>query len=165
MKTRNILFFLSLIVILLLNVKTEKTLGSPSIGWHQTYGGTGNEEVHSVIQTSDGGYALAGWTSSFGASEYDFWLVKTDSSGNVQWNKTYGGSGHDEAYSVIQTSDGGYAITGDTWSFGAYDFWLVKTDEFGVVPETAWVILPLLLFATVSIIISKKKLFFKQYRK
>ena len=93
--------------------------------WNKTYGGTGDDRVPSVIQTSDKGYAMAGRTQSYGAGSDDFWLVKTDSSGNAQWNKTYGGTGGDIAWSVIQTNDGGYAIVG--WN-GA-DAWLVKTDS------------------------------------
>jgi hypothetical protein len=110
-----------------------KTNSSGGMLWNQTYGGTGDDEASSVIQTSDGGYALAGYTDSFGAGSYDFWLVKTDSSGNMVWSQTYGGSGDDEAGWVIQTSDGGYALTGLTNSTGAgsYDFWLVKTDSYG----------------------------------
>ena len=69
----------------------------------------------------------------------------------------------DSAHSVIETSDGGYALVGLTESFdaGGSDFWLVKTDEDGVAPvepEAPWVVLPFLLAATVSIFISKKKL-------
>jgi predicted secreted protein len=109
-----------------------KTNSSGSMLWNQTYGGTRDDEASCVIQTSDGGYALAGYTNSFGAGNYDFWLLKTDSSGNMQWNQTYGGSGNDEAACVIQTSDG-YALAGVTNSTGAgsYDFWLVKTDSLG----------------------------------
>jgi predicted secreted protein len=110
-----------------------KTDSSGNMQWNRTYGGTGDDEAQSVIQTSDGGYALAGYTDSFGAGGYDFWLVKTDSSGNMMWNRTYGGPGDDEAESVIQTSDGGYALAGFTNSTGAggLDFWLVKTDSSG----------------------------------
>jgi predicted secreted protein len=109
-----------------------KTNSSGSMEWNQTYGGTGDEQANSVIQTSDGGYALAGYTNSSGAGSYDFWLVKTDSSGNMLWNRTYGGSGDDEAECVIQTGDG-YALAGFTNSTGAggLDFWLVKTDLNG----------------------------------
>jgi len=102
-------------------------------GWNKTYGGGATNEAHSLVQTSDGGYAIAGYTTSSGAGFQDFWLVKTDVSGNMQWNKTYGGAGDDEARSLVQTSDGGYALAGYTKSFGAgySDFWLVKTDMNG----------------------------------
>lgn len=104
-----------------------------SLMWSQTYGGLKGEYARSLIVTSDGGYAIAGWTDSYGAGEEDFWLIKIDSNGNMQWNQTYGGTGRDEAHSVIQTSDGGYAVVGYTFSFGAgnYDFWLIKTDSNG----------------------------------
>jgi len=89
--------------------------------WSRTYGGTEDDYASSMVQTSDGGYALAGSTRSFGAGESDFWLVKTDSKGSLEWSRTYGGSGHDGAYCVIQTNDGGYAMVG----YGFAD--LVKT--------------------------------------
>ena len=114
-------------------VKTD-SIGNPQ--WNQTYGGASYEIAYSMVQTSDNGYALAGFSASFGAGKYDFWLVKTDSAGNQQWNQTYGGSKFDYAYSVVQTSDGGYVLAGLTNSYGAgdYDFWLVKTDvESGLV--------------------------------
>ena len=97
--------------------------------WNQTYGGTGDDEAQSIIQTDDGGYAVAGYTYSFGAGNTDFWLIKTDALGNHLWNQTYGGTGHDtDTRSVVQTSDGGYVIAGNTASFGAggHDFWLVR---------------------------------------
>jgi predicted secreted protein len=111
-------------------VKTDST---GNMQWNQTYGGVDFDGTMCVIQTNDGGYAIAGFTRSFGAGNYDFWLVKVDSAGNMQWNQTYGGAGYDMAYSAIQTSDGGYAIAGFTDSYGAggYDFWLVKTDSTG----------------------------------
>jgi hypothetical protein len=105
--------------------------------WNRTYGGTSDDSARAVVQTSDGGYALAGITSSFGAGNEDSWLVKTDLNGNVQWNKTYGGTENDETFALVQTSDGGYAFAGWTLSFGAgnLDFWLVRADASGVVPE------------------------------
>jgi len=101
--------------------------------WRKSYGGAGIEAARSVVETSDGGYALAGFTESFGAGGEDFWLVKVDSSGNHEWNKTYGAAGNEGARSVVETSDGGYALAGETGSFGAgdVDFWLVKVDAAG----------------------------------
>jgi hypothetical protein len=101
--------------------------------WSQTYGGTGTEKTRSLVVAPDGGYAVVGFTDSFGAGDRDFWLVKTDANGVMEWNKTYGGAGADEAWGLAVTSDGGYAIAGNTNSFGAgnYDFWLVKTDASG----------------------------------
>jgi len=104
------------------------------VQWDRTYGGPAWDTTYSMIQTSDGGFAMAGTTESFGAGAYDFWLVKTDSSGIMQWNKTYGGAYSDIATRVIQASDGGYVLTGSTYSFGAgsSDMWLVKTDSSGI---------------------------------
>jgi len=101
--------------------------------FNETYGGSDKEFARSVIQTSDGGYALAGFTESFGPGTGAAWLIKTDENGNEQLNRTYGGSGFDSLSSVIQTSDGGYALAGQTESFGSgsSDVWLVKTDRFG----------------------------------
>jgi predicted secreted protein with PEFG-CTERM motif len=110
-----------------------KTNANGNYLWSRTFGGTGDEEVHSVVQTSDGGYALAGYTKSFGAGGSDFWLVRTDANGYALWKKTYGGTKDDVALSVVQTGDGGYALAGYTESFGAGgdDFWLVKTNANG----------------------------------
>jgi parallel beta-helix repeat protein len=106
---------------------------SPATEWNHTYGGTYNDDGHSVVETSDGGYAIAGAISSYGAGGYDVWLVKTDSAGIAEWNQTYGGTSEDAGWSVVETSDGGYAIAGYTISFGSggYDLWLIKTDAYG----------------------------------
>jgi predicted secreted protein len=110
-----------------------KTDSSGNMQWNNTYGGADYDFAYSIVQTSDGGYALFGVTESFGVGGEDFWLVKTDSSGNMQWNRTYGGTGNDHGTSVVQSSDGGYAVSGYTNSFGAgnTDYWLVKTDASG----------------------------------
>lgn len=101
--------------------------------WIQKYSGDGDDYTISVVKTLDGGYALTGYTNSFGAGDYDFWLVKTDINGNMEWNQTYGGPNSDKAYCVIQTSDEGYAIAGHTKTsiYKGHDFWIVKTDSNG----------------------------------
>ena len=101
--------------------------------WDKTFGGWNNDAAFSGKQTSDGGYIIAGGTSSYGAGRYDVWLIKTDSSGNKLWDKTFGGSNDDMAHSVQQTNDGGYIIAGYTESYGAggADAWLIKTDGNG----------------------------------
>jgi M6 family metalloprotease-like protein len=103
--------------------------------WIRTFGGTNAEEGHSVQQTADGGYIIAGNTYSFGAGSSDAWLIKTDDMGYEQWNVTFGGSYEDLAYSVNQTADGGYIIAGYTKSYASYhyysDAWLIKTDSLG----------------------------------
>jgi hypothetical protein len=110
-----------------------KTDANGNLQWAKTYGGTFGEYARSVQQTSDGGYIVAGNTSSFGAGAVDIFLIKTDANGNMQWAKTYGGIYTDSATSVQQTSDGGYIVAGATWSFGAGngDFFLIKTDANG----------------------------------
>jgi hypothetical protein len=110
-----------------------KTDANGNISWAKTYGGTYDDHAYSVQQTSDGGYIVAGYTKSFGAGNVDFFLIKTDANGNIIWAKTYGGTYDDHAYSVQQTSDGGYIVAGETNSFGAawYDIFLIKTDANG----------------------------------
>ena len=100
--------------------------------WSKTFGGKSADYGFSGQQTSDGGYILAGWTTSFGTGDVDIYLVKTDETGNEEWSKTFGGAGYDECQSVQQTLDGGYIIAGLTHSFGAGgDVYLIKTDENG----------------------------------
>lgn len=106
--------------------------------FQRRYGGTSDDAARSVQQTSDGGYIIAGYTGSFGAGQDDVYLIKTDSSGDTLWTRTYGGaSDYDLASSVQQTFDGGYIIAGGTASFGAglEDVYVVKTNSLG---DTLW---------------------------
>ena len=118
--------------------------------WDKAFGGTLGDYLTSIDQTSDGGYILGGysWSDSSGNKsqahwgEYDYWIVKTDSLGNKQWDKDFGGTKSDWLYSVKQTKDGGYILGGHSNSQangnkthhlkGSEDYWIVKTDANGV---------------------------------
>jgi len=106
---------------------------APVEEWSQTFGGSEYDWGNSVTQTSDGGYIIASITYSYGAGNGDIWLIKTGASGAEEWSQTFGGSGQDYGQSVAQTADGGYIITGSTYSYGAghSDVWLIKTDADG----------------------------------
>ena len=110
-----------------------KTDGSGVKEWDKTLGDTDDDGANSVLQTDDGGYLVAGFTKSYGAGGYDFWIIKTDSTGTKEWDKTYGGTDDDGARSVIQTGDGGYIVAGFTKSYGAgdNDGWIIKIDSAG----------------------------------
>ena len=117
-----------------MDARLVKTDANGNIQWQRTIGGNEFDEAHSAIPTSDGGYIIAGRTYSFyGSGIDDLWLVKTDAEGTEQWNRTIGGNYRDIAYSVRQTSDGGYIIQGQTDPYGSgfYDLWLLKTDAEG----------------------------------
>jgi len=109
-----------------------KTDSNGNEQWNKTFGGLEREGAISVRQTIDGGYIFLGWTYSYGKGADDAWLVKTDSNGNEQWNKTYGGGLYDNSYSLQQTTDGGFIFSGNTNSYGSSkEAWLVKTDSNG----------------------------------
>jgi ABC-type cobalt transport system substrate-binding protein len=117
-----------IIILLLLSVNiAQDTL------WTKTFGGSNDDYGRSVQQTTDGGYVIGGYTSSYGNGSADVWLIKTDADGDTLWTQTYGGSNGDAGYSVQQTTDGGYVIGGYTSSYGngSGDVWLIKTDSNG----------------------------------
>jgi len=108
---------------------------SGAIQWQKSYGGHDDDEAHSIRQTTDGGYAVAGFTRSFGAGKSDVWVLKLDGTGAVEWQATVGGPEEEECWSVLATSDGGWVVTGSTSSFGSgsSDLWVLKFAADGVV--------------------------------
>jgi len=115
-------------------------LGRPCFAgpdWERTYGGAQSDSGFSVKQTRDGGYIVAGTTSSYGAGASDVYLIKTDGRGDTLWTRTFGGDSDDVAYSVEQTGDSGYVVAGYTKSFGAgaEDVYLIKVNGRG---DTLW---------------------------
>ncbi len=121
------------------------------VEWQRTYGGNKEDNSKSIVQCDDGGYLIAGYsrskknvptavgdvTNNNGSA--DAWILKINSVGNIEWQKNYGGINYDEANVIIQTSDGGYAFAGGSWSDlldpvgfrGAIDAWIVKIDING----------------------------------
>ncbi|MCX2718627.1 hypothetical protein [Lentiprolixibacter aurantiacus] len=114
--------------------------------WIKNFGGSGDDTAQSVIATIDGGYAVLGYTNSIDGdlqgkalNVNDYWLLKLDVDGNMEWSRTYGGSKDDRGQSIIQTQDGGYAITGyamsndgdGTSNNGFHDNWILKLDAQG----------------------------------
>jgi len=105
--------------------------------WTRIYGGEDDDEGNAVIEVSTGGYLIAGVTESYGAGDYDVYLVRTDEDGETLWTRTYGGADYDWGSSVIEVSAGGFLIAGGTCSFGTGNplIYLVRTDENG---DTLW---------------------------
>jgi len=89
-----------------------------NLSWSRTWGGTADDWGYAITQTSDGGYAITGVTYGFGAGNSDMFIAKYTAEGNLSWSRTWGGTSYDEGRAIIQTSDGGYVITGYTYSFG-----------------------------------------------
>lgn len=115
------------------NMYIVKLNEAGTLQWNRTVGGTRLDYANSIIQTQDGGYAIGGYTESFGTGSGDMYIIKLDSSGTLQWSRTIGGAGIDIANSIIQTTDGGYALAGYTFSFGEgnTDMYFVKLDASG----------------------------------
>ncbi len=111
-----------------------RTNASGMSQWTQTFGGVEDDYASSVSSTADGGYIIAGYTASYGAGNWDAYLIKTDSNGDSIWTRTYGGNLYDAALHVFQDDDGGYVVTGFSDGIGAWiggDVWIMKTDENG----------------------------------
>ncbi|MCW3159693.1 T9SS type A sorting domain-containing protein [Chryseobacterium oryctis] len=120
-----------------------------NILWQKSMGGSGNDYAQSVQQTTDGGYIVAGWSSSNNGDVsgnhggYDYWVVKLNGNGNIEWQKALGGSIDESAYSVQQTTDGGYIVAGYSFSTDSGDvtghhgtttypdYWVVKLNSTG----------------------------------
>jgi len=103
------------------------------IQWQKIYGGNAEDYAYSIKETTDGGFIIAGATSSYGAGNLDALIIKLDQSGTIQWQKTYGEINYERAFSIEKTTDGGYVIGGRTNSFGAAsgDFWILKLNNSG----------------------------------
>jgi hypothetical protein len=123
------------------------TAQAPSIEWQKSLGGSGYEFANSIQQTTDGGYIVAGYslsndgdvTGNYGF--VDFWVVKIDSTGTIEWQKCLGGTGDDGGYSIQQTTDGGFIVAGYssstdgdvTGNHGSGDYWVVKLSSTGTI--------------------------------
>lgn len=105
--------------------------------WSQTYGGEDKDNGWSVIEAENGDLVLFGFTRSFGAGGLDFYLVRTDSSGHLLWERTYGGLEDEYGWDLSPTSDGGFVLAGQTESYGngGIDGYLIKVDQSG---EQQW---------------------------
>ena len=116
-----------------------------NVQWRGYYGGTNNDRAHAAVRADDGGYVMAGFTESSdfdvnnSRGSYDFWTVKIDDTGDSVWQSTFGGTGIERAEDIAKTKDGGYVITGSTFSTdidisknnGESDIWLIKVDDAG----------------------------------
>lgn len=113
--------------------------------WQRSFGGSAEDEAYSIQQTMDGGFIVAGYSESDDGDvtgnhgEVDYWILRLDGDGNLIWQKCFGGSEEDEAYSVQETSDGGYVIVGEsestdgdvTGNHGEGDYWIIRLDING----------------------------------
>jgi hypothetical protein len=118
-------------------------LGGDTMVFTKTFGGSGHDFAYSIRQTGNGGYIVAGQKDSIdnaNTSYPDVWILKLDSTGRKEWDRTFGDPGKGDGASSVQlTTDGGYVVAGQTDSQGAgrYDMWILKLDENGDGPGTA----------------------------
>lgn len=120
------------------DVYVAKLEANNTLAWTKIIGQLYNDFAYSIIQTIDGGYAIAGSTDSLGSNHTKIYIIKINSLGNIQWTKTYGGNNNDYGSCIIQTSDGGYALSCGTYSFGAglTDAYVIKLDSSGIIQWT-----------------------------
>jgi hypothetical protein len=132
-------------LLLLLSYQQAAAQVAPVIEWQKCLGGSWDDYATSVQQTFDGGFIVTGWTYSTDGlvtgnhGACDVWVVKMDAAGNPQWEKTYGGSGSDFAYYILQSADSGYIVAGISTSTdgdltenkGLDDVWVLKLDATG----------------------------------
>jgi len=118
---------------------------SGNLLWEKSLGGTATETANSISQTTDGGFIVAGYSNSsdfdvtVNYGTFDYWIVKLDSAGNIEWQKSLGGTADDESASALQTFDGGYIAAGHSFSddndvtgnHGGYDYWIAKLHSDG----------------------------------
>lgn len=102
--------------------------------WQKTYGGSATDIAYSIVEAPDKGFLLAGYTYSYGAGDRDGYLIKTDSLGNFQWQKTYGGGGNDGISGISKTNDGNYLLSGwYSYTLNNIKPWLIKINNSGIV--------------------------------
>lgn len=123
----------------------SKLDGKGNLQWRSYFGGTNNDRAHAVVESEDGGFVMAGFTESEdfdidnSRGSYDFWVVKLDAKGNMEWQRSFGGTGIERAQDIAKTDDGGYVVSGNTFSHdvdisknhGESDIWLIKIDDAG----------------------------------
>jgi hypothetical protein len=114
------------------NLFLAKTDMSGNLEWSHSFGGLDRDVGYTVTECYEGGFAVAGSTHSYGEGSSDLWLLRTNGTGHPIWNQSYGGIGWDECFNLVECHDGGFAIAGETLSFGGgTDVILVKTNILG----------------------------------
>ena len=111
--------------------------GSGTFQWGKSYGGGGDDRSYAMAVTNDSGFVMVGMTSSFGSGQFDLYAIRTDSDGNLEWSKAYGGLANEYGEAVALTEDGGFVLVGKTESFGggSRDIYVIRTDALG---DTVW---------------------------